>query len=294
MTKRPGTPLPRLTTILAGMLMFIGLSVAAAAGKDLDPVKDFLISQGIHSDVIQQAFSPEPELMLQTVASAMRIREGELNYDQYLQPWALKRSRQFLRNNEELLQRMEKTFQVDRYTVTAILLVETRIGGYTGRTPILNILTTLALMDQPSFQDTIWAMLPEKDRSERDRSRFNARLEQRAKRGRKDLTALFKWYADKPSEISSLKGSIMGAVGWPQFLPDNVLHYGVDADQDGRIDLFDPADAAFSVAKYLRAAGWRADSDPTQKKAILRYNRSRPYMQTIQDLAQKLKKAEVE
>ena len=294
MTKRPGTRLPRLTTILAGMLMFIGLSVAAAAGKDLDPVKDFLISQGIHSDVIQQAFSPEPELMLQTVASAMRIREGELNYDQYLQPWALKRSRQFLRDNEELLQRMEKTFQVDRYTVTAILLVETRIGGYTGRTPILNILTTLALMDQPSFQDTIWAMLPEKDRSERDRSRFNARLEQRAKRGRKDLTALFKWYADKPSEISSLKGSIMGAVGWPQFLPDNVLHYGVDADQDGRIDLFDPADAAFSVAKYLRAAGWRADSDTTQKKAILRYNRSRPYMQTIQDLAQKLKKAEVE
>ena len=294
MTKRPGTRLPRLTTILAGMLMFIGLSVAAAAAKDLDPVKDFLISQGIHSDVIQQAFSPEPELMLQTVASAMRIREGELNYDQYLQPWALKRSRQFLRDNEELLQRMEKTFQVDRYTVTAILLVETRIGGYTGRTPILNILTTLALMDQPSFQDTIWAMLPEKDRSERDRSRFNARLEQRAKRGRKDLTALFKWYADKPSEISSLKGSIMGAVGWPQFLPDNVLHYGVDADQDGRIDLFDPADAAFSVAKYLRAAGWRADSDTTQKKAILRYNRSRPYMQTIKDLAQKLKKAEVE
>jgi len=271
------------------MLMFIGLNVAAAADKDLAPVKDFLISQGLDSDAIQQAFSPEPELMLQTVASAMRIREGELNYDQYLQPWALKRSREFLRDNEDLLQRMEKTFQVDRYTVTAILLVETRIGGYTGRTPILNILATLALMDQPSFQDAIWAMLPEKDRSERDRSRFNARLEQRAKRARKDLAALFKWYADKPSEISSLKGSIMGAVGWPQFLPDNVLHYGVDADQDGRIDLFDPADAAFSVAKYLRAAGWRADSETTQKKALLRYNRSRPYMQTILDLAQKLR-----
>ena len=289
MTQRPGTRLLQLTTILAGMLMFIGLNVAAAADKDLAPVKDFLISQGLDSDAIQQAFSPEPELMLQTVASAMRIREGELNYDQYLQPWALKRSREFLRDNEDLLQRMEKTFQVDRYTVTAILLVETRIGGYTGRTPILNILATLALMDQPSFQDAIWAMLPEKDRSERDRSRFNARLEQRAKRARKDLAALFKWYADKPSEISSLKGSIMGAVGWPQFLPDNVLHYGVDADQDGRIDLFDPADATFSVAKYLRAAGWRADSETTQKKALLRYNRSRPYMQTILDLAQKLR-----
>lgn len=281
----------RLTrpAMLLAATIILALSGSAPAASDFEPVKSFLDAQGIEQAVIQKAYSPEPELMLQTVASAMKIREGELDYDQYLQPWALKRSRQFLSDHAELLGRMEESFQVDRYTVTAILLVETRIGGYTGRTPTLDILTTLALMDRPSYQETIWSMLPQEDRAQRERSRFNARLEQRARRSRKDLTALLRWYADRPSELRSLKGSIMGAVGWPQFLPDNVLHYGVDADQDGRIDLFAPADASFSVARYLWAAGWRAGSETRQHKAILRYNRSRYYMQTILDLAEALK-----
>lgn len=286
----------RTFNLLQNLTMAVGLTlvmaVTASAAKDVDfaPVKDFLLSQGIERTAVQKAFSPQPEPMLETVAAAMRIREGELNYDQYLQPWALKRGRRFLRDHPEMLQRMEKKYQVDRYTVTAVLLVETRIGGYTGKTPVLDILATLALMDLPSYQDTIWAMLPEEDRAERDRSRFNTRLEQRARRSRKDLTALLRWYADRPQELHSLKGSIMGAVGWPQFLPDNVLHYGVDGDQDGRIDLFDPADAAWSVARYLQAAGWKADSEESQRKAILRYNRSRYYMQTILDLAEKMRR----
>jgi len=275
--------------IAVGLTLFMAVTASAAKQVDFAPVKEFLLSQGIEPAAVQKAFSPEPEPMLETVASAMRIREGELNYDQYLQPWALERARQFLREHPGILQRMEKKYHVDRYTVTAVLLVETRIGGYTGKTPVLDILSTLALMDLPAYQDTIWAMLPQEDRAQRDRSRFNARLEQRARRSRKDLTALLRWYGDRPEELHSLKGSIMGAVGWPQFLPDNVLHYGVDGDQDGRIDLFDPADSALSVARYLQAAGWRADSEKSQRKAILRYNRSRYYMQTILDLAEKLK-----
>ena len=48
-----------------------------------------------------------------------------------------------------------------------------------------------------------------------------------------------------------------GAVGWMQFMPDTWARYGVDADGDGRADPDSPADAIFSAAAYLRAAGAR-------------------------------------
>ena len=44
-----------------------------------------------------------------------------------------------------------------------------------------------------------------------------------------------------------------------QFLPVNVLKYGVDADGDGRIDLVrSKADALASTANFLRGHGWSA------------------------------------
>jgi membrane-bound lytic murein transglycosylase B len=82
----------------------------------------------------------------------------------------------------------------------------------------------------------------------------------------------------------------MGAIGWPQFLPSSLVRYGVDANQDGEIDLFHPADAIFSVANYLRGYGWtQAKSRAEKEKVIWYYNHSRPYVRTILELARRLR-----
>ena len=52
-----------------------------------------------------------------------------------------------------------------------------------------------------------------------------------------------------------LSVSSAGAEGWMQFLPSSWAQYGVDANGDGYEDPYNPADAIFAAARYLRAAG---------------------------------------
>ena len=53
-----------------------------------------------------------------------------------------------------------------------------------------------------------------------------------------------------------------GAEGWMQFLPAEWAQYGVDANGDGVRDPYNPADAIFAAARYLRAAGGERTSGP--------------------------------
>ena len=52
-------------------------------------------------------------------------------------------------------------------------------------------------------------------------------------------------------------GARHGEAGHTQFLPGNVLTYGVDGNGDGRLDMNNQADALASTANFLRAKGWK-------------------------------------
>src|SRR5437588_151050 len=71
--------------------------------------------------------------------------------------------------------------------------------------------------------------------------------------------------------------SSAGAEGWMQFLPSSWALYGVDANDDGFKDPYNPADAIFAAARYLRAAGASADL----AGAIFAYNHSRAYVDSV-------------
>jgi Transglycosylase SLT domain/Peptidase family M23 len=75
----------------------------------------------------------------------------------------------------------------------------------------------------------------------------------------------------------NLNVSTAGAVGWMQFLPSTWKRYGVDANHDGRKDPYNPVDAIFSAARYLKAA--RADTDVRQ--AIFAYNHADWYVDSV-------------
>src|SRR5205085_1743509 len=72
----------------------------------------------------------------------------------------------------------------------------------------------------------------------------------------------------------NLNVSTAGAVGWMQFLPSSWQMYGVDANHDGIKDPYNPVDAIFSAARYLKAAG--ADKD--LRKGIYAYNHAGWYV----------------
>ena len=75
----------------------------------------------------------------------------------------------------------------------------------------------------------------------------------------------------------NLNVSTAGAVGWMQFLPSTWEMYGVDANDDGRKDPYNPVDAIFAAARYLKAAG--ADQDV--RSAIFAYNHADWYVESV-------------
>lgn len=62
---------------------------------------------------------------------------------------------------------------------------------------------------------------------------------------------------DRGMLSTSQLGAFHGELGHTQFLPGNAMQYGVDADGNGRVDLYSVADALASTANYLRQKGWQ-------------------------------------
>ncbi len=75
----------------------------------------------------------------------------------------------------------------------------------------------------------------------------------------------------------NLNVSSAGAVGWMQFLPSTFKRWGVDANGDGVKDPYNPVDAIFSAARYLKAAG----ADTNVPKSIFAYNHADWYVQSV-------------
>ncbi len=62
-----------------------------------------------------------------------------------------------------------------------------------------------------------------------------------------------------------------------QFMPATWKQYGVDANDDGRKDPYNPVDAIFAAARYLKAAG----APDNMKKAIFAYNHAGWYVDSV-------------
>lgn len=76
---------------------------------------------------------------------------------------------------------------------------------------------------------------------------------------------------------SDLSISTAGAEGWMQFMPSTWLQYGVDALNAGYADPYNPVDAVFAAARYLRAAG----AATNLRDAIFSYNHSNEYVESV-------------
>src|SRR4051794_11436916 len=75
----------------------------------------------------------------------------------------------------------------------------------------------------------------------------------------------------------NLNVSSAGAVGWMQFIPSTWKLYGTDGNDDGKADPYNPVDAIFSAARYLKAAG--ADKDV--RRAVFAYNHAGWYVDSV-------------
>jgi membrane-bound lytic murein transglycosylase B len=156
----------------------------------------------------------------------------------FIEPVRIDGGVQFWNDNAAALERAENEYGIPAEIIVGIIGVETVYGRNTGRFRVLDALTTLAFS------------YPESPNRAARLAFFRDELEN---------TLLFA--RQNNIDPLSLMGSYAGAVGLPQFMPSNILKYGVDYDGDGRIDLRNSAaDAIGSVANFLAAHGWRRDA----------------------------------
>jgi membrane-bound lytic murein transglycosylase B len=134
----------------------------------------------------------------------------------------------FYRKHGELLRAAEQKYGVPALVITSIMGIETNYGGYTGKANVLNALATLAF-EHPS------------------RSVFFSN----------ELVQYIVLCREQGWQAETKLGSYAGAMGMTQFMPSNYRRLAVDGNNDGNVDLFEPADAIYSVANYLAHHGWK-------------------------------------
>ena len=86
-----------------------------------------------------------------------------------------------------------------------------------------------------------------------------------------------------PAPSCTQEGAVnsAGAGGPMQFIASTWAMYGVDAEGDGTPDRWDPADAIYSAARFLRASGAPGD----YRRAIFAYNHAEWYVDEVEKWA---------
>lgn len=288
--------------MLFALIFWMVLSLSGPASANWSPLIDRLVADGFDASAIRTLFSRpevrfEPRAMttkvetLLTKSSKIPGKPPSYNpkfvYRGFLKEKVIARAHSYLSENTELLEKISKKYYVPKEIVVSILLVETRLGDFLGKQWAFNSLAGMALCTD---LETIRPFITKTLISPGNEDLARAICLQKANWAYTELKALIQYASIIGFDPLSLPGSIYGAIGLCQFMPSNVLPYGVDADNDGRIDLFSKVDALSSIANYLMKHGWRRNLDKgSQFQIILTYNKSSIYANTVLAVAEKLK-----
>jgi membrane-bound lytic murein transglycosylase B len=220
---------------------------------------------------------------------SVRPKEPASMYTNFTKPTYRELGASFLDQKKEVFDHVEETLKVPREVVTAILVVESQIGRFTGNQLIVYRLSRLASANAPENLRENYHEQKKKDPS--------VTFEQIQRRGRyleqtflPEIPALISIAKQSNIEVLSMKGSIAGAFGMPQFLPSAFMKFGMDGNKDGTISLHNEEDAMWSTANYLANYGFREDIPLQEKRSIIwRYNKSKSYIDTILRLSNSMR-----
>jgi membrane-bound lytic murein transglycosylase B len=279
--------------VLIGSIVVLSTSMVHAAQSDRDlyfiSLEKRLVTDGFNAAKIDALFQ-RPDITFQTrnVSLFFILRKGKMDHSHYTDTKSIQKAKNYMHKHQTDLDRIETTAGVQKTVVTAIILVETRLGTTVGKSSVFNSLSSIAALDNPTARDKVWKSLD--DNADLTRQTFDKKAKQKSSWAYRELKAFLKYTAKENIDPLTIKGSFAGAMGIPQFMPTNIEPYGKDGSGDGTIDLFNHADAQASVANFLKKHGWKPGSDrKKQKKVIHHYNHSDDYVDSILKISDLLK-----
>ncbi len=260
-----------LAATATALLMTAGVAVAApSCGNNSAGFQDWVAQYKQQAQA--QGIGSRGVSALDTVSYASKTINADRNQksfkyslDKFMQvrggQTIISRGRSQKAQNAALFASIERRFGVPAGPLIAIWGMETGFGSFMGNQNTLSAVTTLA---------------------------FDCR---RPEYFREQLNAALK-LVDQGTLSANSIGAMHGEIGQTQFLPLNVLRYGVDGDGNGHIDLRSKADALASTANFLRGHGWQAGAgyQPGQANfaAIQGWNAASVYQQAIAIIGSKI------
>ena len=201
-----------------------------------DVIDELIYNHGFEEEYvisILQMAEKQPKI----IKSISKPAEFTWTWDRYknlfLDAKRIANGKRFIEDNLGALERAEAEYGVPKEIITAILGVETRYGKVMGGYKVIDSLTTLGF-DYP----------------------------RRAKFFKRELIEFFILTRQNNLDITQVKGSYAGAMGYGQFISSSYRAYAVDFDGNGSADLFNSVDDAIgSIANYLNVHGWQPEAN---------------------------------
>lgn len=248
-----------------------------------------LVKEGFNKKTINKIFDSE-KVYFETkgIYSYLIHSEARVKYKQYASSKSIQNALKYMDAHKTELARAEKMYGVDKEVITAIILIETRLGKSLGKPLIFNILSTMASLAYPKVRNMLWDRIS--GATHVTRKEYEKWAEKKSGWAYKELNAFLKYTFREKIDPLTIYGSYAGALGIAQFMPTSILDYAKDGDNNGRIDLFNHADAIASVASYLKHYGWYPGiGKKGAYKAIYHYNHSNQYVDTVLKVSKLLK-----
>jgi membrane-bound lytic murein transglycosylase B len=301
-TTRRNSPCKGLLFVAAAFVLLFILGTVRPACALWKPLVERLAGDGFDRGMLEELFARpevcfEPDAMVSKIQTLVRNQSVDRDVlgervkntvrRDYLRHWIIARALSFMNDNLTILEEIDSLYGVPKEIVVSILLIETHLGRNIGNRRVFNRLASMALSGD---LETIRPHLDADLLSAENEPFARRRCREKGDWAYEELKALIRLAGINGNDPLAIRGSIYGAIGLCQFMPSNVFAYGVDADQDGRIDPFAKTDALHSIANYLRGYGWKPGIQRDgQHRVIFGYNHSTVYANTVLAIAEKLK-----
>ena len=230
------------TILLASLILFC-LEISSNESFDYSSredvkqyIKEMSAKHGFESDKLMKLLG-SAVYQEKVVRIMNRQPEGTMTWSRYKEMMVsdsrISAGEEFIKLYKEDLNKAEDLYGVPAEIIASIIGIETRYGRITGNIRVLDSLMTLS---------------------------FN--YPRRSKFFKVQLEEFLLLSREEGFNPESLEGSIAGAMGYGQFMPDSYRKYAVDFDSDGVRDILtNPVDAIGSVANFLNKKGkWKPNA----------------------------------
>lgn len=285
--------------LLFCLLIAIGFASSSYGQGKLSPnlrwVESELQKLGVRKSFIKEALNNYQTDTYETVLklNLLGFMKPPGQHMDRVTPQSIEETLKYLKANEPHFKAAKKKHKVPPEVISALLWIETRHGDDRGQFHIVSVYMHLLQAERlkPRKYLTDLALEQNEKHKQYKRKELKALMKERVKRksnwAREQLLALSEIHKKKKLDLKELKGSFAGAFGIAQFIPSSYRDYAQAAKPKASPNLYDAADAIMSVANYLKKHGWNNKKSKSKISALMKYNNSRDYADSILEISKR-------